>query len=401
MKWILTLIIFLFLSCFPNLDRTPLDISMILSFLKMNSQSNTTENSTQEDNETEETTEDSGEPEPEPEPTDPPTIEVRNISDDILVENDTINFGRVGFGTSGTFKILRLVVFNRGEDDLVINGTSFGGANSDAFTLDEISGSSTIATNDSSELFLRYTPSAGANQTANLIIESNSGVSPNFNLVLQGEGIPLDFGLTLHYKFDANLIDSSGNGNNGTQVGTLNYGQDRKGQFNSAIIGDGTDTNRVTVNLPPAWNWNSTFSVTAWVLNTGGQFNLLRKNSIGFCTAQISLGFSNDELRLARDALTCGGWQTSLSNFIPDPIQNRWVHVAYIASGGMASFYLDGEFIGTQPISSASSPEPGSELLDILGVGFWTPLNGRLDELRVYNTTALTASQVQAIYNQD
>ncbi|MCC5816437.1 MAG: hypothetical protein JJT78_16930, partial [Leptospira sp.] len=399
MKWILTFIIILFLSCFPNLDRTPLDISMVLSFLKMNSQSNSTENSTQEENETEESTEeseDSEDPDPEPDPTDPPTIEVRNISDEILAENETINFGKVGFGTSGTFKILQLVVFNRGEDDLIINGTSFIGANADAFTLDEISGSSTIATNDSSQLIIRYTPSAGENQTANLIIESNSGISPNFTLILQGEGVSLDSGLTLHYKFDGDLIDTSGNGNNGTQVGTLTYGQDRKEQPNSAIIGDGNNNNRVTVNLPPAWNWNSTFSASAWVFNEGGQFTLLRKNSIGTCTAQIAVGFSDDELRLARDSNTCGGWATSISNTISEPVLNRWAHIAYVANAGTVTFYLDGEFLGSQSISSAADPgplNPGSELLEILSIGFWTPLIGRLDELRIYNTTALTASQ--------
>jgi hypothetical protein len=394
MKRIFLVFALLFFSegCFPELNRNLLDISIYMSFLQLLKKNNIPEAVSPPID---------GEDQTNPADDEviisltPPSILIKRQTGETLSSNEIIHFGKVGVGNSGLGKTIQIEVSNQGESDLVIQSLSItGGSN---FTIIN-SGLGTILNGQSTIIELRYLPSVATIHSSILEIVSNSILNGTINITLSGEGETIDSGLTVYYRFSGDLNDSSGNGNNGNQFGTLTYGQDRNGNPNSAIVGDGTGTNRFSVNLSPAWAWDSTYSATAWV-NASGWFNLLGRRFITTCTTMIVLLVADTKVALGRDSFSCGGWAVFDSVIQSETLLDRWVHVAYVVSSGNGTFYINGVASGT--FSIPGSPTFGSDEIQFLADNFFGPLNGRLDEVRIYNTTALTASQVQAIYNQD
>ncbi len=72
----------------------------------------------------------------------------------------------------------------------------------------------------------------------------------------------------------------------------------------------------------------------------------------------------------------------------------EWHRVTITANGGTAVLYIDGVNLGSGSISDTITADANT----YLGVNYWdTPFNGAIDDLYVYNGTALTAAQVKLI----
>jgi len=73
----------------------------------------------------------------------------------------------------------------------------------------------------------------------------------------------LNVGLVAYYPFNGDVLDHSGNGNNGRSYGTLTPTTDHKGNSMAAYYFNGTDS-YVEVPDAPSLNPTSQLTVSAW-----------------------------------------------------------------------------------------------------------------------------------------
>ena len=185
------------------------------------------------------------------------------------------------------------------------------------------------------------------------------------------------------WSFEGNLLDSSGNNNNGTALGTgVGYAP---GRFGQAIDFTTADAAVLIPNSPSLQTQN--FTVAYWVL--GSNFysspNLASKrfNGSGY---GWQVNIINNELQACLSDANC--WYSSIS---PSPVGN-WTHVAVTYDGTTLIGYVNGIALFTEV---APGYFPGNATDDIyLGLSFV----GLLDEVQIYDG-ALPAAQVYSLAN--
>lgn len=325
----------------------------------------------------------------------PPSLVV-SISGTPLASGDTLAYGPVGFGASGTYKQRSFELRNTGAQTLLINGT-IEVATSSGFTITSPP-VSTIPGGDSAGVTVRYVAVAASTDAATLAIPSNDSVNPRFTVNLNGSGVGVGTGLTVYFSLDGNLSDQSGNGFNGTPQGSLSYTGGRGGVPGTALVMDGGGANYFQATFAPGWAFNATFSVSAWV-RTSAAFSILSRGFTGVGTTQFDFGHSAPNYVVSRDSFSAGGW---VQTTIPGTHGfGEWQHIAFVSTAGNVSLYRNGAQVGSGMISAANTPGAGSTTVNF-GQGILLPnLTGTLDDVRIYNTTALSPAQVQALYNQD
>ncbi len=152
-------------------------------------------------------------------------------------------------------------------------------------------------------------------------------------------------------RFENDVLDSSGYGNNGIATGSPDYTSGIHGQ---AIVFDGTNT---VVTLPPNVSLSSAFTFAAWVKWDGGtawqrifDFGDDETHSM-FLTTKNGSG----NLRFA----IANGTGTE-QNFDASPMpSNQWVHIAFTLSGGTGRIYTNGVQAGTGSISHSPTAFAG------------------------------------------
>jgi len=212
-------------------------------------------------------------------------------------------------------------------------------------------------------------------------------------------------GLVLHLKFDGNYQDSSGRGNNGTQVGSPTF---VAGRFGNALFFS-TDTsvpayNYVTLGKPVDLNFSSNvnFSVSYWVKYDAGQLN----GDLPFlCSANNSYGNSGFTFAPTYNK---GGWSYSLNGAVQiygaDSSINdgNWHHLLHIfdrTGSGYAVTYLDGVQADSRPCTSAGNLDTGNTVnigQDPTGTYAETGSTA-VDDMAVWRR-ALTSYEAYAVY---
>src|SRR5262249_26379122 len=94
-----------------------------------------------------------------------------------------------------------------------------------------------------------------------------------------------------------------------------------------------------------------------------------------------------------------GPGPTLLLNGTTPVNDGQWHHMALtFQSAGTTIMYVDGQqqASGTAPTFSFGANDPLR--FGTMTDGFWTPLNGQLDEVQIFNRV-LSATEVQSIYN--
>jgi hypothetical protein len=204
----------------------------------------------------------------------------------------------------------------------------------------------------------------------------------------------------------ANLVDWwTGDGNSstvapdlaGTNAGALNGSVPyAPGEVGNAFSFTGNRSNFVIIPDAPSldgttgtWDfWMNSTQTNSFVGVVGKHDAASSNNGI---TMQMDQGRPRVEIK--------GPGPTLLLN-PSTPLLNdgNWHHMALtFQSGGQAVLYVDGQAkaTGTAPVFSFNaSPLRFGTMLD----GFWTPYNGLLDEVQIYNR-ALSAAEIQSIFN--
>jgi len=221
---------------------------------------------------------------------------------------------------------------------------------------------------------------------------------PMFYRVVSVSNAPSD-SLIAYYPLDGNLIDYSGNANNGTPVG-VSFTTDRHGHQGHAMIVYYPHA----AFLPSAvFSSLTDFSITAWIkLETLWGINHALSVANAVTDNELTISYVP-----ASDFFRCFVRNTIVTFASASAVEDLgWHHLAFTRNGTTAALYLDGS------LYPASGAVPGSALVvaeggvvigedqDSIGGGFETSqsLAGRIDELRIYSR-ALSSNEVRTAYD--
>lgn len=210
-------------------------------------------------------------------------------------------------------------------------------------------------------------------------------------------------GLVGYWNFDDGsgtvLVDRSGNANHGTLLNSPAWTS--SGRFGSALTFDGTDQSvqvASPVGLPTG---NGARTVAAWVnlageVATSGTNRFQSLVSWGTPLADAQL-FSLERAAAGSYArLYVTGWNNDAAGATTDALPlGEWVHVAVTFDGSTLRFYRNGLADGLTAASYSTTLGAAGLLIGNIAAndGWHVGLNGRLDELYVYNR-ALSASEI-------
>lgn len=215
------------------------------------------------------------------------------------------------------------------------------------------------------------------------------------------QSIDLDDGLILHYTFEGNADDMSGNNHHGITYGNLELTSDKNGVENNAYVFDGVDD---------YINSSSTFdlkkrTLSVWlnpysIEGAGGSSDNKKKH---IAISQDDFKLKNGILRIEIDngvlKLFAGGVSGTYSY---DKVKNNtWYHIVLIRNNDETEYYLNGDlfFVGVAD-EQGSSFKPNKEF--IVGAGrskdnqFFI---GKIDNIRLYNKV-LTPEQITKLYKE-
>ena len=206
-------------------------------------------------------------------------------------------------------------------------------------------------------------------------------------------------GLLLYLPFNGSFADSSGNGNVVTTVGGAALDYDMHGYAQSAFNSTGSGA-RVFVTNNGSIKFDTSFTLSfdimtrsvllqdiiSMVQNTNGQ-------GVTF-VAGILGGANNIDLTVMDSTATCSDIITPGVNCLIDTAKitiqpQSWYNVVDIFHKGTTMIYVNGVLVATA--HGANSTVPICASAKIIVGGWWdgdpTNLNGKLDEVRLYNRT--------------
>ncbi len=197
------------------------------------------------------------------------------------------------------------------------------------------------------------------------------------------------------WSFEGNLLDSSGNNNNGTATGTVGYAPGRFGQALDLTAGQGY------VRIPNSPSLQTpAFTVAYWAYLPYAQNPAIAdKRNLGDSESswQVNLSSFDDVNMNLQGCLVApnGSGCNYSAPLTPSPVGN-WTHVAVTYDGNIMNGYINGNLVLTwYPYGT-----PGTQTADILIGTSPQPQQfyGLVDELQIYDG-ALTAAQVYLLAN--
>jgi autotransporter-associated beta strand protein len=210
-----------------------------------------------------------------------------------------------------------------------------------------------------------------------------------------------------HYAFDGNANDTSGNGNNGTLVGSPTF---TTGRFGQAVSLNGS-SQYVTVPYSAGLGLNA-YTVSTWVdiasqpaVNSvsGPALVSTRNGSDGTFDLQY-MQPSSGTYELHGDIGTGSSWLSTAANYMLPSALSGWNMVTYAVSSSGYTIYLNGAAVtsgslGGTPLfmKSGQTLSFGSQEAGTASYGNGGYLNGALDEVNIASG-ALNAAQIGNLY---
>ncbi len=213
-----------------------------------------------------------------------------------------------------------------------------------------------------------------------------------------GGDVPTD-GLVAYYPFNGNANDESGNGNNGSVIGSVELTTDRFGNLNSAYRFPGSPFNYISVPDNETLHC-STFTLNAWVYtdadNYGSEYLICKGRDINNGSYRLCVRNVGAQNRY-------DGSNDAYMDGIPEV--GVWHMVTGSVEGKVARFYLDGVLMDERQLSSSFSYGNSDPMT--LGMHYYVgvpsgwayPLLGVLDDVRIYNRV-LTDKEIKALYQE-
>lgn len=212
-------------------------------------------------------------------------------------------------------------------------------------------------------------------------------------------------GLVGYWPFNGNANDESGNGNNGTIIGSVSLIPDRFGSTNSAYSFPGNSSSYIDCGSNNSLQIVGAISFSAWFYMDGGFYNP-RILHYGF---EATGGYSafvdgtsntnrvlhalNYNINRTGTGFCCGPTQGVSINAL------QWHHFAYTSdSNGLANLYIDGIIVETfqgEPVTNIASSVLNIGRLPQPAFDAW---GGKLDDIGIWNRV-LTQQEVTNLYN--
>lgn len=288
------------------------------------------------------------------------------------------------------------------------NFLTISGANVSDFILTS-SPNGTIANGASITTGIYFNSSSIGAKSAILTLQPGGSLSP-IAVNLQGTGVGNPSGMSLFSQFETlTFADSSGNGNRGFVTGNFGSPFITGVRGNAIRLGYGAFPAFEYISIPDSTPQNFHFSgtqaisITAWVQPDTSNFGtIFEKSQDNDGNPNLIFDFS-----ASNSGLRVGSWrETDFSEAVTwiGSIPGGWHHVACVydpSSNPNVSLYLDGISVQTGNfVSSTIAPPNFSDA----NIGRFRRdasqlFVGSMDELRIYYPTALSASQIQTIYN--
>lgn len=194
--------------------------------------------------------------------------------------------------------------------------------------------------------------------------------------------------------FDNNVLDSSGNSNDGTAVGTPTYGLSANGSTaNGAIVLNGT-SQYVTTPIKPSTMLTGSWTMNCWVNMTSGA-------NAGYALCASTSGGSRLYLEVPS---ANGGTSIKIGLYSWNPVESSvitagaWQMMTLVLDGTTGYFYINGSQVDTTTGITVSRPTT-TMTAGAIQAGSANWFNGSMDDLRVY-PFALTPTQISTLYSR-
>jgi hypothetical protein len=222
--------------------------------------------------------------------------------------------------------------------------------------------------------------------------------------------VNLKKGLLLYLPFDGNIADSSGNNNPTVAVGGNVLTADAHGYANNAFGGNGGQ--RVVVTNNGSITFDTAFSLSYDVMiNAPARQGMVTMTNEtdgtgpSFVSSTSAPGIYNFVFYVNDVSIGCGNYGLSQAQNPAEvedtsivPLTNTWYNVISIYHKGAVQTYINGQLSASMTSTgTAALVCPSSKV--IIG-GWWDgdpiPLNGKMDEVRLYNRV-LTPHEIVAL----
>lgn len=207
--------------------------------------------------------------------------------------------------------------------------------------------------------------------------------------------IALNAGLVAHYPFSGDANDVSGNENNGTVQGNTQLTQDRFNNVNSAFTFDGSFDD-ILIEDDSTLDLSDAMSVSLW-------FNLNSNNGTTWQTLLSKGDFPIENYALYYNSSgnlyhysLLGGDRVSYASLPVNIKLLDWYHVVIRFNGRIASTYINGIRIADADWVGKLSTNNSNLFLGSRERGD-TELNGKLDDIRIYNRS-INEVEIQQLY---
>ncbi|MCD4817743.1 MAG: choice-of-anchor D domain-containing protein, partial [Candidatus Cloacimonetes bacterium] len=279
----------------------------------------------------------------------------KGLSPDILVETDSLNFGRTFVSYTKTDTI---TINNNGADTLFI--TNFVINNPD-FSVDITNCS--IVPSESYDIGVSFSPSTLGTITDTLTITSNDPDEPTVKVVLTGEGLEPD-------AFPGTALDFDGTDD------YIDCGNDTSLNITGTAI---------TIE---AWIYPTNFKLYSWQNTIVGKDYWGAGSETGFA---FRFGGTGGDLSFVFGSVS--GWVDIIAYDVL--ILNMWQNVAVVYNGSSSSLYVNGEIVASQNQTNAIFSSPENLCIgQSPGDSGNREMTGKMDEIRLWNT-ARTIGQIR------
>lgn len=238
-------------------------------------------------------------------------------------------------------------------------------------------------------------------------------ITASFHLLVQSKAThqTINEGLVAYYPFSGNANDESGNNNHGIVKNAV-LCPDRKGNPKGAYLFGGLAKpayiliknsnslkfeNECSISLfvkPISW-----YGMDGWgrSTNNGAAHTLFAKSHDRRGFALEYIGNSNE---IRTHFATYEAWAQKIDvGVLKGDLLNKWVHIVYSIGKSQVKVYINGQ------LKSASNAIPDFSIINRQDIylgkfsDHWFPLNGVLDDVRIYNR-ALTENEVLQLYHE-
>ncbi len=210
--------------------------------------------------------------------------------------------------------------------------------------------------------------------------------------------VHLTNGLIAYYPFNGNANDVSGNNLNGTINGGVSFGNDVKGNANSAVTFDGS-TGYILVSDPSNKFQTNQVSISFLTNVTNASvrnafvasLNFTNSGGLSYAVQISQAGLNKFQFGVVSNSTACGNAPYDPNNAVNganNVTENIWHSVVAIFADSLQSIYIDG-ILNTAMTRSFGTLNQCSSNQDFVIGGWWSgdliSLAGSMDEVRVYN----------------